>query len=280
MYFVAIKFAFSEIITYFRQDKNTHIMIHTPTYGFSLSGGGARGIVQLGIMQVLHEHGIRPSIIAGASMGSINGLFLTVGYTPKETFEIIRTNFDSRTIPHWRGVRKSFQNLKQIFEKYIDVTNFEDLDIPFWVSVTNLNTGRNELISQGGNLFDYVIASASIPIVFSPHVVDGQHYVDGGVSNNFPTRVLQGKCDKIIGINVNHVAEAHDFSSVLTVAERIYRIAIHSAIVDRFDICDFCIDPAEIMKYSMFDYDKMVEIYKLGCQIGKDFVAANKEQLF
>jgi NTE family protein len=251
----------------------------TPTFGFSLSGGGARGIVQLGIMQVLYEHGITPSIISGTSMGAINGLFLAVGYTPKETYEIVRNNFDSKTIPHWRGVRKAFFNLKHIFQKYVDVTRFEDLDIPLYVSATNLNTGKNELISQGDNLLDYVIASASIPIVFPPHVINNQHYVDGGVSNNFPTRALQGKCDKIIGIHVNHVSEAHEFHNVITVAERIYRIAIHSAIADKFDVCDFCIDPEEIMKYSMFDFDKMTEIYKLGYQLGKDFMAHNKEQL-
>lgn len=252
----------------------------TPTFGFSLSGGGARGVVQLGIMQVLYEHSIKPSIISGTSMGAINGLFLAVGYTPKETYEILQSNFDSKAIPHWRGVRKGFHNLMQIFKKYIAATKFEDLDIPFWVSVTNLNTGKNELISQGDFLLDYVIASASVPIVFPPYVINNQHYVDGGASNNFPTRILQGKCDKIIGIHVNHVSEAHDFRSVLTVAERIYRIAIHSAIADRFDLCDFCIDPEEIMKYSMFDFDKMSEIYKLGYQLGKDFVAQNKEQLF
>ncbi len=250
-------------------------MKSTFTFGFSLSGGGARGVVQLGIMQALYEAGVKPSIIAGTSMGAINGLFLAAGYSPKETYEILINNFDRKLIPHWRGVRKGFQNLIPVFKKYIGVNSFEELDIPLYVSVTNLNTGKNELISQGTFLFDYVVASASIPIVFPPYVINNQYYVDGGASNNFPTRVLLGKCDKIIGIHVNHVAEMHDFRSVFTVAERIYRIAIHSAIADRFDLCDYCIDPEEIMKYSMFDFDKMTEIYKLGYRLGKDFVKEN-----
>ncbi|MCL2327862.1 MAG: patatin-like phospholipase family protein [Bacteroidetes bacterium] len=251
----------------------------TPEFGFSLSGGGARGVVQLGIMQALYEAGIRPTIIAGTSMGAINGLFLAAGYTPKETYEILLKNFDRKAIPYWRGVRKGFQNLIQIFQKYIDVTCFEDLDIPLYVSATNLNTGKNELASQGNLLFDYVIASASIPIIFPPRIINKHHYVDGGASNNFPTRVLVGKCDKIIGIHVNHIAEMNDFRNMFAIVERIYRIAIHSAIADRFDLCDFCIDPEEIMKYSMFDFDKMTEIYKLGYRLGKDFLSKNKQEL-
>lgn len=247
-----------------------------PKFGFSLSGGGARGIVQLGIMQALYERGIKPSIIAGTSMGAINGLFMAAGYTPKETYEILLKNFDRKAIPYWRGVRKSFLNLIHIFKKYIDVESFEDLDIPLYVSATNLNTGKNELVSQGNLLFDYVIASASIPIIFPPHVVNNQHYVDGGASNNFPTRVLLGKCDKIIGIHVNHIAEMNDFRNMFAIVERIYRIAIHSTIADRFDLCDFCIDPEEIMEYSMFDFDKMTEIYKLGYRLGKNFIKENE----
>lgn len=251
----------------------------TPKFGFSLSGGGARGIVQLGIMQALHEHGIKPSIIAGTSMGAINGLFVAAGYTPKETYEILLKNFDRKAIPYWRSVRKGFQNLMHIFKKYIDVESFEDLDIPLYVSATNLNTGKNEVVSRGNFLFDYVIASASIPVIFPPYVVNKQHYVDGGVSNNFPTRVLLGKCDKIIGIHVNHIAKMNDFRGMFAIVERIYRIAIHSAIADRFDLCDFCIDPEEIMKYSMFDFDKMTEIYKLGYRLGKNFIKENERRL-
>ena len=251
----------------------------TPKFGFSLSGGGARGIVQLGIMQAMYEHGIKPTIIAGTSMGAINGLFLAAGYTPRETYEILLKNFDSKAIPFWRGVRKGFQGLTQIFKQYIDVACFEDLDIPLYVSATNLNTGRNELVSRGNLLFDYVIASASIPVIFPPYAINGHHYVDGGVSNNFPTRVLLGKCDKIIGIHVNHLAEEDGFRNMFAIIERIYRIAIHSTIADRFDLCDFCIDPQEIMKYSMFDFDKMTEIYKLGYHLGKDFVKGNKQEL-
>ncbi|MDR2962998.1 MAG: patatin-like phospholipase family protein [Bacteroidales bacterium] len=248
-------------------------MEHDVQYGFSLSGGGARGVVQLGIMQALREHDIAPSVIAGTSMGAINGLFLADGYTPKETYEILIKNFKhSVYTPRWRAVKKGFVNLIPMFKKYIQATCFEELKMPFYVSATNLNTGKNEIVSAGTQLFDFVVASASIPIVFPPHVINGHHYVDGGVSNNFPTAVLLGKCDKIVGIHVNHLSEENNIHNMFGVVERIYRIAIHSVIADRFEICDYCFDPEEIMKYSMFDFDKMTEIYKLGYALGRDFV--------
>lgn len=254
-------------------------MESTPTFGFSFSGGGARGIVQLGITQALYEVGIVPSAIAGTSMGAINGVFLANGYTPQETYEILLKNFDRSYIPYWRAVKKGFQHLMPMFKKYVTARSFDDLHIPLYVSVTNLNSGKNEIISQGNSLFDYVIASASIPVLFPAHIIDNQYYVDGGASNNFPTHVLIGKCDKIIGIHVNHISEMNNFRNVLTIVERIYHIAIHSAIADRFDMCDFCIDPEEIMKYSMLDFDKMTEIYNLGYRLGKDFVNEKLQEL-
>ena len=77
-------------------------MVHAVTYGVSLSGGGARGIIQLGVLQALVEHEIVPSVVAGTSMGAINGVLYAAGYEPKEIAEILKK--------HVKTISFSFRN--------------------------------------------------------------------------------------------------------------------------------------------------------------------------
>src|SRR5690606_4175190 len=106
---------------------------------------------------------------------------------------------------------RSLATLLNVLKEYIPKNNFETLSLPLYVSVTNLNTGKNEVISSG-KLFEFIIASATIPVLFKPKIIDGIFYVDGGVTNNFPARILQGKADKIIGIHVNYIAAEDTFN--------------------------------------------------------------------
>ncbi|HPY82035.1 MAG TPA: patatin-like phospholipase family protein, partial [Bacteroidales bacterium] len=64
-------------------------MFFMTTYGLSLSGGGARAIIQLGVLQALYERNIRPSVVAGTSMGAVIGVFIAAGFEPNA----IRTIF-------------------------------------------------------------------------------------------------------------------------------------------------------------------------------------------
>lgn len=255
-------------------------MGNTLTYGVSLSGGGARGILQLGILQALTEHAIVPSVVAGTSMGAINGALYAAGYEPKEIAKILKKHLKTLSFSWLLWVRsgfKSFDTLRKVLEEYISADNFDALTYPLYISVTNLNTGKNELISSG-ELFDYIIASASIPIIYKPKFIHGCYYVDGGLTNNFPARILQGKCDKIIGIHVNHIEEVKEFPNLISLVERMYRIGIYSNVSHKISACDYFIDPSEARKYDTFDFDKFDEIYDLGYKKGLELVKKIKEK--
>jgi NTE family protein len=91
-------------------------------------------------------------------------------------------------LPAWIGRKGGIGSLVVLREKlslFLKVKTFEELQIPLIISVTNLNRGCNELISSG-NLIDWVVASASIPIIFQPVVINNYYYVDGGLTNNLP----------------------------------------------------------------------------------------------
>lgn len=64
------------------------------TIGLALSGGGARGIMHLGVIKALQEQGVQLDCIAGTSAGAIAGAFVAYGYTPDEVINILlKTNF-------------------------------------------------------------------------------------------------------------------------------------------------------------------------------------------
>ena len=55
-----------------------------PKIGLVLSGGGARGMAHIGVLQVLEEIGIYPDYITGTSMGSVVGGLYSLGYSAHE----------------------------------------------------------------------------------------------------------------------------------------------------------------------------------------------------
>lgn len=243
------------------------------SYGLSLSGGGARAIVQLGVLKALYEHNIRPSVIAGTSMGAVIGVFLAAGFEPQAIRDVFKKNIETLSFS-WLSLlysrHRSLATLLHVLKEHVSQNNFESLAIPLYVSVTNLNTGKNEIVSSG-KLFEFIIASATIPILFKPKIIDGVFYVDGGVTNNFPARILQGKADKIIGIHVNYIAPVSSFNGIIDIAERLYQVGIYNTVHSKIHLCDYFLDPPQARNYNTFDFEKIDEIFNLGYSLGEPF---------
>ena len=239
-------------------------------YGLALSGGGARGIAHLGVLQALEESGIRPTVMSGTSMGAMVAVIYAMGIPPKEALEFIKGEVRPTALKNMDWNRMGFFNLNKV-EKYlrenIEKDDFSALKLPVYITVTNLNTGKFEIKSEG-KLIEYVMASASIPLLFKPVVIGETYYVDGGVTKNLSAQVLQGKCDKIIGIHVNHISSQTDFRRMKDVAVRTYHLAVYNTIAEEKRHCDYFVDPPETRNFSTLDFDKADEIYDLGYQEG------------
>lgn len=167
---------------------------------FVLSGGGSHGAVQVGMLQALYERGIAPDAIVGTSVGAINGAFIAGRpATPSTALELAEV---------WRGLRRSdvfpvqplgglrrllgrsaallsADALRGLIERTTTFERLEDAAVPFHVIATDLLTGLEVCLSRG-SLVEAVLASAAIPGIFPPRVVEGRTLVDGGVSNNTP----------------------------------------------------------------------------------------------
>ena len=242
-----------------------YIKPKTYKFGIALSGGGARGIVHIGVLEALHKYGIHPEIISGTSMGALIGVFYAAGFEPLQILELVKSNKMMKMFK-WQLPSSGLIDLKKvlsILESNIETDDFSILKKPFYCSVVNLNSGHSEIKSEG-KLFQWVLASASIPVIFEPQIIDGITYVDGGLLNNLPVDCIRDQCRILIGVHVNHNGPVENISGIKAVAERTVRLAMNQNVHESLAKCDFVIEPPETRKFNTFDFDKADEIFRIG----------------
>lgn len=233
--------------------------------GIALSGGGARGIVHLGVLEALHKFGIRPEIISGASMGALVGVFYAAGLEPLQILDLVKSNKMVKLLK-WQlpsGGLIDLKKLLSILESNIKIDDFSGLKKPFYCSVVNLNSGFTEIKNEG-KLFQWVLASATVPIIFEPQIINGNTYVDGGLLCNLPVDCIRDQCNILIGSHVNHNGFEKNFSGIKAVAERTFRLIMGQNVKDSLAKCNFVIDPPETRKYDTFDFRKADELFQIG----------------
>ncbi len=247
----------------------------TPEYklGIALSGGGARGIAHLGVLESLRRHKIEPDVISGASMGAIVGCFYAAGYNPEYILEEVKKEKLTKFLK-WGLPGDGFLDLEymeELLAGHIEKNDFSSLKKPLFISVTNLNTGRNEIISKGP-LFEYIIASASIPILFKPRIINQQTYVDGGLLNNMPATAIRKICKKVIGVTINHCGPVKTVNGMKEIAERCLRLGIESNVKENLAVCDLVIQPENIQSFNTFDFRKADEIFRIGFEFTEEMI--------
>jgi NTE family protein len=121
------------------------------------------------------------------------------------------------------------------------------------------------------------MASSCIPVIFDPVLIEGEHYVDGGVLNNLPAEPLQAVTDLIIGVNTNKVSKDYELGNVRDLLERILLMAINYNAYDRKKYCHHLIEPSEIYKHSAFDIQHAKTIFKMGYEEAKYQLKNNEE---
>ena len=234
-------------------------------YGLSLSGGGARGLAHIGVIAALEECGIHPCAIAGSSMGAIIGAFYAAGLTPKELLAVAKQEKLYKLLK-WKFPKAgmlSLTVLEDLMKEHIGKDSFSDLEKKLYICVSNISKGEKEVFSEGP-LYRAVLASASIPVVFEPQVIEGDTYVDGGLFDDMPVDTLRKDCDRIIASHVNYSGPHPDLDGIRAIAERVYRLAIYQNVKKNFDKCDVVIDPPTLRQHGIFDFRNVDRLYEIG----------------
>lgn len=249
-------------------------MKQRPFYGLALSGGGARGVAHLGVLLAMEEHGFHPSVISGTSMGAMVAVGYGLGIPVMEMLAILKKEIKPVHVTNMNMRRLGIFNMRKvenIFRELAPQDDFSILKIPTYLSVTNLNSGHNEIKSEG-KFIAFTIASGSIPLLFRPVIIDGVYYVDGGLTKNMAAEILKDKCDKLIGVHVNHIAEKQEFKRMKDIAARSYHLAIYNTIRNELGYCDYVVDPPGTRRYTALDFNKSDEIFDVGYQEGLKLV--------
>jgi NTE family protein len=234
--------------------------------GVALSGGGARGFAHAGALQALEEAGLKPDILAGVSAGSVVAVLYASGYKPEKMLELFanRKFNDFAKISIGNGAIFSAERFKGFMMKAIAPrTQFEDLDIKTVICATDFDNGVSKVF-DAGPLADPLLASCSIPIVFSPVVINGVRYVDGGVLRNMPSWTIRDKCQTLIGINVSPVKPTAQGNGILDIALHTYNLMAKSNQKRDMKICDIAIETPEISMYQVFNLKEIEKVYRSG----------------
>ena len=233
--------------------------------GIALSGGGTRGFAHLGVLQALYEKGIYPDIISGASAGAIVGAFIASGKEPHDVFELLKkkklADFTRMHLPIDGFF--SLDKLKNTLKEDIKSEKIEDLEIPFYVAITNLNEGIIEYHCKGP-LYKLVMASSSIPVLFSPIMYNKKSYVDGGLLDNLPIKPLIRRCSKIIAVNIHPIEKAEKLDNMLKIAARTFQLGVNFNQKYVESKVDVYIEPKGITKYNILDTKNNEELFEIG----------------
>nr|QEO74151.1 hypothetical protein [uncultured bacterium] len=168
------------------------------TNAFVLSGGANLGSVQAGMLVGLLESGIRPDLVVGTSIGAANAAYIAADPTTGRAHDLCRV---------WRGLRSKDvfpihplralrsvarggslftpDSFWRLVERELGYERIEDAGIPLRIVATRFSDG-SEVVFESGSVKDAILASTALPLVFPPHEIDGELYLDGGLSDQVP----------------------------------------------------------------------------------------------
>ncbi len=282
--------------------------------GLVLEGGASRSLFSCGVMDALLEEEIFADYVIGVSAGIAYGtsyvsrqigrnLELSVGYMHDKRYMGTKHLFNTKN--------RSYYNKEFAFHKIPEEIVPFDFDAfaknnkgrTAIAVLTNLYTGKpeyHELPSDDWNRhIDLIWASCSLPIIFQPEEIDGQLYMDGGISDPIPfRRAIEDGCDKIITVLTRERSYSKSSAMSETLASRIYSkypqfsktlLARHenynNSRKELFELSDkgevFVITPTDTAGFSRTERqpEKLQEMFDDGYNIAKKVMPQLKEYI-
>ncbi|MGH8145388.1 MAG: patatin-like phospholipase family protein [Rhodanobacteraceae bacterium] len=264
-----------------------------------LSGGGARGFAQIGVVQALRETGIEVDTVVGTSIGAIIGAGIAYEWNDgKLRATCRRTLVDGKPLSDWtlplvaltRGARTTML-MREAFGE-IDI---EDLPIRFACVSADLTAGGTA-VHREGLLWRWLRASSAVPGILPPLFHGGHVYVDGAVINNLPTDTLAEEIHgRVIAVDIGAddtlragVDEPASPPLPILWAERkrrnwrpgAFSILVRAGMVNsetgsarRRELADLALRP-DMRPIGMFDWHKFDQAIQIGYRCTRDALRA------
>lgn len=279
------------------------LMSQRPKIGLVLSGGGAKGISHIGILQAIDSAGLKIDYLTGTSMGSVMGSLYSVGYTGKQIenevnkldWGVLLSNKPSYTDISidekdeygkysaevgMKGLKPKIATglieseelwlkLNELLLPVYNIKDFSKFNIPFKCISTDLSTGK-AVVHSKGEIVKAVRASMAIPSVFTAIDVDTTKLVDGGIIRNFPVSdVKKMGADIVIGVNLfPGLPDVTKLNTALDVFYQITQYRDAEDLVKEKKLCTVIIEPP-VDQYSAGSFAASNDIMRIGKEIGK-----------
>lgn len=279
-----------------------------PKVGVALSGGGAKGLAHIGVLQVLEEVGLPIDCISGTSMGGIIGGLYAVGYSTDELEQIVREIdwdelFSGRLPRSAVAMEMKRRNERYVFslpvrnrrvelptgllsdQKITDllsrltvrahsIQDFRNLPIPFVCVATDLRNGETITLDHGF-LPEALRATMAIPGAFSPVEIDDRLLADGGLTRHLPVEDVKNLgADIVIAVDVNALLHAEeDLDSFVRILDQTAKIYQYDSTLEQRQLADLLIAP-DLEDKLLTDYGDYREIIARGADAAREKLPA------
>ncbi|MBN2857886.1 MAG: patatin-like phospholipase family protein [Candidatus Delongbacteria bacterium] len=280
-----------------------------------------RGIAHIGVLRRLEEEGIRINTISGSSMGALIGSLYSLGYDTYELENIIKEadadevfqnkperdvtenylkktadrtvvelEFTENGIEIPNALNNGHRVLKRlrdlVFSSEYYTNNFNELKCSLRVVCSDVQNGQKVVFSEG-DLPTIILGSISFPGLFKPVIYKDMKLLDGGLTDNLPTGVLDG-CDFIIASNMTHDTPSKDEEyNFIELLDRISLTMTRTNIEKSLGIADIVLSPElhDIRFGEIENPDSLIaigyreadrNIEKIRELIGKEQITVNK----
>ena len=289
---------------------------HKYDFALVLSGGGARGLAQIGVLMALEEAELRPDLVVAVSMGSIVGALYACGYPPAEILEFVRSVdwgrassnassrdalfvnqkaapkghlFDIRLDDNLRPVLPNAISGGQLFYEALPSkllpalhragNDFDKLPVSLRVTATDLLTGGMAVFSNG-SLITAIRASCSAPLAFSPVDFNGMFLADGGLTSNIPVRAaINENAALVVAVDVTSPLWKRDeLSNPVRLMEQIVSIGVERNKEDDKRNADLIIKP-QMHGFTNTDFNRIDTLVERGYRSAREAIPAIRAKL-
>jgi NTE family protein len=209
-----------------------------PRIGLALGGGAARGFAHIGVIQVLEEAGIKPSLVVGTSAGSLVAALHASGKSGAELARLADA-MDESAITDWsfpgRGLIRG-EALARFVREHTGGRAIEQMRLPLGIVATDLDNGQ-AILFQVGDPGVAVRASSAVPAVFQPVRIGSREYVDGGLVSPVPVRFArQMGAEFVIAVDITEAPDGAATGDVMRILLQTFSIMGRS--ISRFELLD------------------------------------------
>lgn len=280
-----------------------------PRIGLALSGGGAAGLAEIGVIQWLEQNHIPVDRIAGTSMGSIIAAMYATGTSPAEIQKFAEgIDWDSALLPAPSYRQLSYRRKQDRRDYQIEpalglkhglngpnginpghgvgllldhiafaesgIASFDDLPIPFRCVATDMQTG-DRVVLHDGSLPRAVRASIAIPGVFTPVEINGRVLADGGMVENIPVEVVREMdADTVIAVYLRlPLGKREQLETLTGVLSRALDVMLLQNERRSLALANTTIT-VDTGDFSIDDYDRLSDLIRLGYQSAASQAAA------